>query len=135
MKRQKSREKAMELLFSMELSKNTYEETIETFIEDYEMDLKTIDVEYIKNVVKVVTDNLEDIDSRIVNALVNWKLDRVSKVNLTILRLAVGEMLFVDDVPGSVAINEAVELTKKYSDEKSTSFVNGVLDKVLKTLE
>ena len=76
----------MELLFSMELSKNTYEETIETFIEDYEMDLKTIDVDYIKNVVKVVTDNLEDIDSRIVNALVNWKLDRVSKVNLTILR-------------------------------------------------
>ena len=135
MKRQKSREKAMELLFSMELIKNTYEETIETFIEDYEMDLKTIDVDYIKNVVKVVTDNLEDIDSRIVNALVNWKLDRVSKVNLTILRLAVGEMLFVDDVPGSVAINEAVELTKKYSDEKSTSFVNGVLDKVLKTLE
>ena len=135
MKRQKSREKAMELLFSMELSKNTYEETIETFIEDYEMDLKTIDVDYIKNVVKVVTDNLEDIDSRIVNALVNWKLDRVSKVNLTILRLAVGEMLFVDDVPGSVAINEAVELTKKYSDEKCTSFVNGVLDKVLKTLE
>ena len=135
MKRQKSREKAMELLFSMELSKNTYEETIETFIEDYEMDLKTIDVDYIKNVVKVVTDNLEDIDSRIVNALVKWKLDRVSKVNLTILRLAVGEMLFVDDVPGSVAINEAVELTKKYSDEKSTSFVNGVLDKVLKTLE
>lgn len=135
MKRQKSREKAMELLFSMELSKNTYEETIETFIEDYEMDLKTIDVDYIKNVVKVVTDNLEDIDSRIVNTLVNWKLDRVSKVNLTILRLAVGEMLFVDDVPGSVAINEAVELTKKYSDEKSTSFVNGVLDKVLKTLE
>ena len=135
MKRQKSREKAMELLFSMELSKNTYEETIETFIEDYEMDLKTIDVDYIKNVVKVVTDNLEDIDSRIVNALVNWKLDRVSKVYLTILRLAVGEMLFVDDVPGSVAINEAVELTKKYSDEKSTSFVNGVLDKVLKTLE
>lgn len=135
MKRQKSREKAMELLFSMELSKNTCEETIETFIEDYEMDLKTIDVDYIKNVVKVVTDNLEDIDSRIVNALVNWKLDRVSKVNLTILRLAVGEMLFVDDVPGSVAINEAVELTKKYSDEKSTSFVNGVLDKVLKTLE
>ena len=135
MKRQKSREKAMELLFGMELSKNTYEETIETFMEDYEFDLKTIDIEYIKNVVKVVTDNLEDIDSRIVNALVNWKLERISKVNLTILRLAVGEMLFVDDVPGSVAINEAVELTKKYSEEKSTSFVNGVLDKILKTLE
>lgn len=134
MKRQKSREKAMELLFSMELSKNSYEETIENFIEDYEMDLNTIDVEYIKNVVKIVTDNVEAIDERVIQSLVNWKLDRVSKVNLTILRLAVGEMLFIEDVPGSVAINEAVELTKKYSDEKSCSFVNGVLDKVLKSL-
>ncbi|WP_297713252.1 transcription antitermination factor NusB [Clostridium sp.] len=134
MKRQKSREKAMELLFSMELSKNSYEETIENFIEDYEMDLNTIDVEYIKNVVKIVTDNVETIDERVIQSLVNWKLDRVSKVNLTILRLAVGEMMFIEDVPGSVAINEAVELTKKYSDEKSCSFVNGVLDKVLKSL-
>ena len=134
MKRQKSREKAMELLFSIEISKNSYEETIENFIEDYEMDLNTIDVEYIKNVVKVVTDNIEAIDEKIIQSLVNWKLDRVSKVNLTILRLAVGEMMFVEDVPGSVAINEAVELTKKYSDEKSCSFVNGVLDKVLKSL-
>ena len=134
MKRQKSREKAMELLFSIEISKNSYEETIENFIEDYEMDLNTIDLDYIKNVVKVVTDNLETIDEKIIQSLVNWKLDRVSKVNLTVLRLAVGEMMFIEDVPGSVAINEAVELTKKYSDEKSCSFVNGVLDKVLKNL-
>lgn len=134
MKRQKSREKAMELLFSMELSKNSYEETIENFIEDYEMDLNTVDVEYIKNVVKIVTDNVEAIDEKVIQSLVNWKLDRVSKVNLTILRLAVGEMMFIEDVPGSVAINEAVELTKKYSDEKSCSFINGVLDKVLKSL-
>ena len=134
MKRQKSREKAMELLFSMELSKNSYEETIEMFIEDYEMDLNTIDLEYIKNVVKIVTENLEIINNKIVESLVNRKLERVSKVNLTILRLAVGEMMFVEDVPGSVAINEAVELTKKYSDEKSASFINGVLDKILKSL-
>lgn len=134
MKRQKSREKAMELLFSMELSKNSYEETIGNFIEYYEMDLNTIDVEYIKNVVKIVTNNVEAIDERVIQSLVNWKLDRISKVNLTILRLAVGEMMFIEDVPGSVAINEAVELTKKYSDEKSCSFVNGVLDKVLKSL-
>ena len=112
MKRQKSREKAMELLFSMELSKNSYEETIENFVEDYEMNLNTLDIEYIKSVIKTVTDNLEVIDKKIVESLVNWKLDRISKVNLTILRLAVGEMMFVEDVPGSVAINEAVELTK-----------------------
>ncbi|MBM6839188.1 N utilization substance protein B, partial [Clostridium saudiense] len=54
--------------------------------------------------------------------------------NLTILRLAVGEMLYVEDVPEKVAINEAIELTKKYSDEKSVSFINGVLDKAFKSI-
>ena len=134
MKRQKSREIAMELLFGMALSKNSYEETIETFIDNYEMDLNTIDLEYVKNTVKVVTENLEKIDSIIIESLVNWKLDRISKVNLTILRLAVGEMLFIEDVPEKVAINEAIELTKKYSDEKSVSFIIGVLDKAFKSI-
>ncbi|CUO57868.1 transcription antitermination factor NusB [Clostridium sp. NSJ-49] len=134
MKRQRSREIAMELLFGMELSKNSYEETIENFVEDYEMDLTTIDLEYIKSTVKVVTDNLEKIDGIITESLVNWKLDRISRVNLTILRLAVGEMLYVEDVPEKVAINEAIELTKKYSDEKSVSFINGVLDKAFKSI-
>lgn len=134
MKRQRSREIAMELLFGMELSKNSYEETIENFVEDYEMDLTIIDLEYIKSTVKVVTDNLEKIDGIITESLVNWKLDRISRVNLTILRLAVGEMLYVEDVPEKVAINEAIELTKKYSDEKSVSFINGVLDKAFKSI-
>ena len=134
MKRQRSREIAMELLFGMELSKNSYEETIENFVEDYEMDLTTIDLEYIKSTVKVVTDNLEKIDGIITESLVNWKLDRISRVNLTILRLAVGEMLYVEDVPEKVAINEAIELTKKYSDEKSVSFINVVLDKAFKSI-
>ena len=134
MKRQRSREIAMELLFGMDLSKNSYEETIENFVEDYEMDLTTIDLEYIKSTVKVVTDNLEKIDGIITESLVNWKLDRISRVNLTILRLAVGEMLYVEDVPEKVAINEAIELTKKYSDEKSVSFINGVLDKAFKSI-
>lgn len=135
MKRQKSREKAMELLFSMALSKNTYTETIDTFVEDYEMDLNTLDMEYIKNVVNIVDSNIAKIDEIIEGALVNWKLDRVSKVNITILRLAIGEMLFIEDVPGKVAINEAVELTRKYSDEKSIAFINGVLDRALKDMD
>ena len=97
--------------------------------------IRTIKVTSVKNVVKVVTDNLGTIDDKILSSLVNWKLDRISKVNLTILRLAVGEMLFIEDVPGGAAINEAIELTKKYSDDKSSSFINGVLDKILKTLE
>ncbi|WP_411167919.1 transcription antitermination factor NusB [Clostridium sp. MB05] len=134
MNRKKSREIAMELLFGMTLSKNTLEETIETFIEDYEMNLKTIDLEYIRGILAKVEENINVIDKKIEEALTNWKLDRVSKVNLSILRLAIGEMLYLDDVPEKVAINEAIELTKKYSDEKSVSFVNGVLDKAFKTL-
>lgn len=132
MNRKKSREIAMELLFGMTLSKNTLEETIEYFIEDYEMKLETIDVEYIKNILEVVENNRDILDEKITSALVNWKLDRISKVNLTILRLAIAEMLYLDDVPEKVAINEAIELTKTYSDEKSVSFVNGVLDNAFK---
>lgn len=132
MNRKKSREIAMELLFGMTLSKNTLEETIEYFIEDYEMKLGTIDIEYIKNILEIVEKNKETLDEKITAALVNWKLDRISKVNLTILRLAIAEMLYLEDVPEKVAINEAIELTKTYSDEKSVSFVNGVLDNAFK---
>ena len=81
MKRQRSREIVMELLFGMELSKNSYEETIENFLEDYEMDLTTIDLDYVKETLKVVSENLEKIDGIITESLVNWKLDRISKVN------------------------------------------------------
>ena len=135
MKRQRSREIAMELLFSMEISKNSYEETIECFVDDYEMDLKTIDLEYIKEVIKSVVDHKEEIDEVIKNSLINWTIDRVSKVNLTIVRLAIAEMLYINDVPEVVAINEAIELTKKYSDDKSVSFVNGALDKAFKNIK
>ena len=134
MNRKRSREIDMELLFGMTLSKNTLEETIETFIEDYEMNLKTIDLEYIKGILAKVEENITVIDQKIEEALTNWKIDRVSKVNISILRLAIAEMLYVEDVPEKVAINEAIELTKKYSDEKSVSFVNGVLDKAFKSL-
>jgi transcription antitermination protein NusB len=134
MNRKRSREIAMELLFGMTLSKNTLEETIETFVEDYEMNLSTIDLEYIKEILFKVEENKVIIDKKIEESLTNWKLDRISKVNISILRLAIGEMLYIDDVPEKVAINEAIELTKKYSDEKSVSFINGVLDTAFKSL-
>ena len=134
MNRKRSREIAMELLFGMTLSKNTLEETIETFVEDYEMNLNTIDLEYIKKILFKVEENKEAIDKKIEESLNNWKIDRISKVNLSILRLAIGEMLYIEDVPEKVAINEAIELTRKYSDEKSISFGNGVLDKAFKSL-
>lgn len=130
--RKRSREIAMELLFSMTINKNTLEETFNTFIEEYEMKLEIIDVEYIKSILKKVEDNKEEIDARIEKSLNKWSIDRISKVNLTILRIAIAEMLYFDDIPEKVSINEAIELTKKYSDEKSVAFVNGLLDNTLK---
>lgn len=130
MNRKLSREKAMELFFGMTCSKDTVEEAVETFIDNYEGDIKELDLTYIKKALIGIENNKEAIDEAISSNLQNWKIERISKVNLTILRLATYEILFDEDVPRSVAINEALEITRKYSDEKSVSFVNGVLDKI-----
>lgn len=132
MSRKLSREKAMELVFSMMLTKESHDEVIETFVDNYEEDIKNLDLEYIKEVLKGVEENKEAIDNLIKDNLQKWKIERVSKVNLAILRLAVYEMKYVNDVPEKVAINEALEITKRYSDEKSVSFINGVLDNIYK---
>ena len=133
MSRKKSREKAMELLFSIALSKDSVEEAMEVFVDNYEDNIKELDLDYIKNLLNGVEANKEEIDKIIEKNLQNWKLDRISKVNLTILRLGVYEIAFDENVPKKVALNEAIELGKLYSDQKSVSFINGVLDKVLKT--
>ena len=132
MNRKKSREKAMELLFSITLSKDSVEEAMEVFVDNYEENIKELDLDYIKALLEGVEANKNEIDSIIERNLQNWKLDRISKINLTILRLGVYEIAFDENIPKKVALNEAIELGKIYSDEKSVSFINGVLDKVLK---
>ncbi|MBE6090648.1 MAG: transcription antitermination factor NusB [Clostridium beijerinckii] len=130
MNRKLSREKAMELLFGMTLSKDTMEEVVEAFVENYEGDIKEIDLTYVKQVLIGVNNNKEAIDKVIQENLHNWKIERISKVNLSILRIATYELLYDKEVPRGVAINEALEITRRYSDEKSVSFINGVLDKI-----
>ncbi|NME83495.1 transcription antitermination factor NusB [Clostridium sp. SM-530-WT-3G] len=130
MNRKLSREKTMELLFGMTLSKDTVEEAIENFVDNYEGNIKEIDLTYVKQTLIGVENNKEAIDEVIAANLHNWKIDRISKINLTILRLAAYELLYNEEVPKGVAINEALEITRKYSDEKSISFINGVLDKI-----
>lgn len=132
MSRKKSREKAMEMLFGITINKETSEEVIETFKENNKEELQDIDLIYIRNILKGIEEKKEELDELISSLLQKWKIERISKVNLTILRLAIYEIKYVDDVPGKVAVNEALELAKIYSDEKSISFINGVLDKVLK---
>ena len=130
MNRKLSRDKTMELLFGMTLSKDTIEEALEGFIENYEGDIKEIDLTYVKQALIGVENNKEAIDKVISENLQNWKIDRISKVNLSILRLATYEILYDEQVPRPVVINEALEITRRYSDEKSVSFINGVLDKI-----
>lgn len=130
MNRKLSREKTMELLFGITLSKDTIEEAIEAFVENYEGNIKEIDLTYVKQALIGVENNKEEIDKVIEANLHNWKIDRISKVNLSILRLATYELLYDKEVPRGVAINEALEIARRYSDEKSVAFINGVLDKV-----
>ena len=130
MNRKLSREKTMELLFGMTLSKDTIEEAIENFIDNYEGNIKEIDFTYVKQALIGIENNKEAIDKVIEENLHNWKLDRISKVNLSILRLSTYELLYDKEIPTNVAINEALEITRRYSDEKSVGFINGVLDKI-----
>lgn len=123
MNRKLSREKAMELLFGMTLSKDTMEDAVEAFVENYEGDIKEIDLTYVKQVLIGVNNNKEAIDKVIQENLHNWKIERISKVNLSILRIATYELLYDKEVPRGVAINEALEITRRYSDEKSVSFI------------
>lgn len=132
MSRKKSREKAMGILFGMEISKDTPAEAIETSLDNFEGDIKELDLDYIREVLAGIENNKAEIDSIIEVNLKNWKIERISKVNLTILRLGVYEIKYLEDVPGRVALNEALELGRTYSDEKGISFINAVLDKVLK---
>lgn len=135
MDRRRSRRVAMELCYSMEISKEEPSLVIENFLENFEGENTWLDKEYINKVLQIVNENKEAIDSKIEEFLKGWKLNRISKVNLSILRLAIGEILFVEDIPEKVSINEALDITKAYSDEKSVSFINGILDNIYRTIK
>lgn len=90
---------------------------------------------YIARVLDGVMAHLQELDEKISAASVDWTLDRMPMVDLTILRLAAYEILYEDDVPGSVAINEAVELANRYSEPTSGRFINGVLGTILRNKE
>ena len=85
-----------------------------------------------ENIVKAVFDNLDAIDEKISQYLRKWTIDRIPKVDLAVLRLAAGEILFVDDIPDNVSANEAVEITRKYSGEERVAFINGVLGNLIR---
>ena len=90
--------------------------------------------DYIKTVFSGVYENIEELDNIISSTAVGWKIERISKTALCVLRLALFEIKFMDDIPLSVSINEAVEICKKYATTEDASFVNGILSTVAKSI-
>ncbi len=130
MKRSELREKTFIILFQQEFD-DAFSENIDFYLE--REGLKKRYAVYARQTLLRIVENIHAIDETIRSHLVNWDFDRLSKVDLSVLRLAVYEMKYSDDVPGKVAINEAIELAKKYNDEKAGIFVNGLLDRVYKS--
>lgn len=131
MNRKTARENTFLLIFESVFKKDeTAEEIFEKAksIRELECD------DYVKRVFFGSYENASAIDSLVEKNLVGWKTERVSPVSKAILRLAAYELMFEEDIPGRVSINEAIELSKKYDDEKSYGFVNGVLNAVAESL-
>ena len=128
MNRRQARENVFYLVFEKEFQKDntTAEELFQTAI-----DIGVIEYdEYTESVFYGVISELELLDSKIEENSKGWKLDRLSKITIAIMRICVYEMLFCDDIPFNISINEAVELAKKFDYEKAPSFINGVVNKI-----
>jgi len=129
-----TRSEQREEVFILTFEKTFHNESVEEVIElAKELRGEKIN-DYIENEVKGIFDNIETIDKLIEENSIGWKISRIPRVNLCIMRICIYEMMFDDTVPVGVAINEAVELCKKYSSEEDKKFVNGVLGTISRNL-
>ncbi len=127
MNRRTARDIAFKLVYELSVQQDKLTEEL---IADTALTQEFIPDVYLRSVVSGVADKMSELDALIEENAVGWKLQRISGVTLAILRLAVYEMLYVDDVPFNVAINEAVELAKKYDHDKAPKFINGILNTI-----
>lgn len=139
MTRMTARQIAVQLLFSLDLNKLSVDEAIDLLFSDehyqslfdedklFQEDADQEQVKYIRNILMQVEIHLEEIDHVISKYSKAWKKERLSKTTLAILRCAIAEISYCDDIPNSAAINEAVELGKSYDSPQAGAFINGVL--------
>lgn len=128
MTRKQAREEAFILVFEKQFNEDSLENIIELAVEVRDI---TPD-DYINKVFFGVYEHIDELDGIISSNAIGWKIGRISKTSLAILRLAVFEIKYMEDIPQSVSINEAVELCKKYATKEDASFVNGILASVVK---
>lgn len=130
MSRREIREQIFKLLFRTEFYKEEdLQEQRQLFLDELEQE-ENEDTQYIQQKYEDILNHLTEIDAMVNEVALGWKTTRMGKVDLTLIRLAVYEMKFEEDVPQGVAINEAVELAKNYGTDDSSSFVNGILAKL-----
>ncbi|MFC1780757.1 transcription antitermination factor NusB [Planctomycetota bacterium] len=129
-KRTKAREIAMQALYQLDVQGDDIIGSLERFF--YESDTDNHVKKLASDWTKAAWENIKLCDELIVAATIKWEFTRLSTVDKSILRLAVYQLKFCHDIPPKVVINEAIELAKKYSTDKSPAFINGVLDAVLK---
>lgn len=120
-----AREATMKLLYQMEVNNDYSEEVIKVFFENN--DFSDDEKDYVEHAIDSVLSNLDTIDENIEKHTKGWKINRLAKVDLAVLRIAIYELLFRKDIPIEVCINEAIEICKKYSTDESSRFINGVL--------
>lgn len=125
MGRKRARESTMKLLYQMELNSDYSNEVKELFLENNNFD--DLERDYIEDATNTIVENLHKIDNYIKEHVEGWDISRLAKIDLCTLRIAIYEMLYRDDIPVEVSINEAIEIVKKYSTDESAKFVNGVL--------
>lgn len=130
MSRRAAREVALRALFQVDVGRSRPERALEYNVQ--EMGLPADDVPFARRLVEGTLAHMDEVDQLIKEYAVNWSIDRMAKTDRNILRMAIYELLYEEDVPGSVTINEAVELAKTYGDADSSRFVNGILGAVLK---
>ncbi len=130
MNRSKLREETFKLLYSLEFYKDNLEDQINSYIEENSI-IDIQDIEYVRNTIHGIERENENIIAVISKKLAaKWTIERISKIDLVILKLAIYEIKYTD-IPFKVAINEAVELAKTYGDDNSKVFVNGILASVV----
>ncbi len=131
MKRRRAREYALQLLFQLDVTKNKLnDKQFEGFWEDIKEDNNI--KEFANNLVRGTRENIAAIDETIKKAAEHWSIDRMAVIDRNILRCSTYELLYRTDIPPLVTINEALEISKKYSTEDSAAFINGILDKIYK---
>lgn len=129
MTRKEWREEAIKLAYQSQISNDSIDDQLKIHLEENE--LENEDYSYLKDVLYGISEHSEEIDGLISKYAKNWTIDRIAKVDLGVLRVAIYEILYKKDIPFKVSINEAVEMCKKYGGENSKGFVNGILASVV----